>query len=146
MMTIGEKGLALLKSFENLKLEAYMPTPHDVPTIGWGHTRGVQMGQRISAATAERLLREDLLDAEAAVRRNVHVPLTQEQFDALASLAFNVEPALVSSTLLRKLNSGDYAGTAEEFPRWNKQGGKVLNGLTRRRAAERALFLSGSAS
>jgi lysozyme len=78
---------------------------------------------------------------EAGVKRLVKVPLAQGQFDALVSFSFNVGlGALGSSTLLRKLNAGDYRGAAAEFPRWNKAGGKVYEGLTRRRAAERSLF------
>ncbi|EDH9820259.1 TPA_asm: lysozyme, partial [Salmonella enterica subsp. enterica serovar Typhimurium] len=84
-----------------------------------------------------------LVGYENDVSRLVKVKLTQGQFDALVSFAYNLGArTLSSSTLLRKLNSGDYAGAADEFLRWNKAGGKVLNGLTRRREAERALFLS----
>ncbi len=97
----------------------------------------------IDEATAERLLNTGLDGYENDVSRLVKVKLTQGQIDALVSIEYNLgDRTLSSSTLLRKLNSGDYAGAADEFLRWNKAGGKVLNGLTRRREAERALFLS----
>ncbi|MEG5623927.1 lysozyme, partial [Enterobacter hormaechei] len=84
-----------------------------------------------------------LVSYESDVSRLVKVGLTQGQFDALVSFTYNLGArSLSTSTLLRKLNAGDYAGAADEFLRWNKAGGKVLNGLTRRREAERALFLS----
>jgi lysozyme len=119
-----------------------MPTPNDVPTIGWGHTKGVKMGDSCTIMQADEWLREDCRDAENEVNRCVRAIITQNQFDALVSFVFNIGgPNFRASTLLSKLNSGDYAGAAAQFPRWNKQGGVVLNGLTRRRAQEMALFL-----
>lgn len=137
----GPRGLALIKSFEGLRLQAYT-CPAGVLTIGYGSTGPhVRPGMRITEQQADALLLSDLSRFEAAVTGAVRVPLTQAQFDALVSFTFNVGvAALRSSTLLRKLNAGDYAGAAAEFARWNKAGGKVLAGLTRRRAAERALF------
>lgn len=146
---IGPAGLALIKRFEQLRLVAYLPTADDVPTIGWGHTAGVKLGDRCTEAQAEIWLLADCRGSEDAVNSLVKVPLTQGQFDALVSFVFNVGPdidadtiaeGLGDSTLLKKLNSGDYAGAANEFPRWNKQNGKVLRGLTLRREAERQLF------
>lgn len=97
----------------------------------------------IKQETAERLLKTGLVSYESDVSRTVKVGLTQGQFDATVSFTYNLGAgSLSTSTLLRKLNAGDYAGAADEFLRWNKAGGKVLNGLTRRREAERALFLS----
>lgn len=99
------------------------------------------MGQTITQQQADDYLRRDVRQFERAVARQVRVPLTQGQFDALVSFAFNLgEGALAQSTLLRLLNAGDYAGAAAQFDRWNKAGGRVLPGLVRRRAAERALF------
>jgi lysozyme len=139
---VGSAGLDLIKSFEKLRLVAYLPTKKDVPTIGWGHTRDVELGDTCTVAEADAWLAEDCADAERAVRKLVKLPITDNQFDALVSFVFNVgEPAFAKSTLLRKLNSGDYAGAASQFGRWNKQKGVVLNGLTRRRGMERALFL-----
>ena len=139
-LTIGEKGLELIKSFEGLRLRAYL-CPAKVWTIGYGHTGDVRGGQVITQSQADDLLKQDLRRFEIAVRKLVKVPLTQNQFDALVSFAYNVgEAALSRSTLLRKLNAGDLAGTKLEFAKWNKGGGKVLAGLTRRRADEANLF------
>lgn len=140
MMQISKAGLDLIKQFEGLYLNAYR-CPAGVPTIGYGHTAGVAMGQTITQQQADDYLRRDVRQFERAVSRLARVPLTQGQFDALVSFAFNLgEGALAQSTLLRLLNAGDYAGAAAQFDRWNKAGGRVLPGLVRRRAAERALF------
>lgn len=140
VMQISKAGLDLIKEFEGLYLKAYR-CPAGVPTIGYGHTAGVVMGQTITKQQADDYLRRDVRQFERAVARLVSVPLTQGQFDALVSFAFNLgEGALAQSTLLRLLNAGDYAGAAAQFDRWNKAGGRVLPGLVRRRAAERALF------
>jgi lysozyme len=137
------KNLSLIKKHEGLRLEAYLPTPNDVWTIGYGHTHTTKKGQKITEAQAEELLRRDIAWAEEAVNKLVVVPLTQNQFDALVSFVFNVGVGAFSkSTLLRLLNAKDYEGAANQFLRWNKQKGKVLNGLTKRREEERKLFLS----
>lgn len=142
-MKIGKQGLDLIKSFEGLELEAYMPTPIDVPTIGYGHTKTVEMGMKITEKQAEDLLKKDLAWVEAVIAKNVTVPLTQPQYDALCSFIYNLGGTnFKRSTLLKKLNNKAYRGAADELPRWNRQGSKVLRGLTRRREAERALFLS----
>lgn len=141
-MIISDKGMQLIKDFESLRLAAYL-CPANVWTIGYGHTKGVKRGDVINESIAERYLRTDLVQFEKDVNQLVKVPLTQGQYDALVSFAFNCgSRALSTSTLLRKLNSGDYEGAANEFKRWNKSGGKVLPGLTRRREMERRLFLS----
>lgn len=135
----------LIKYWEELRLEAYLPTPNDVWTIGWGHTKGVKKGDTITVEEAKDFLREDIAWAEAAVNDLVKVKLNQNQFDALVSFVFNVGTTnFKKSTLLKKLNAGDYNGAAEQFPRWNKQKGKVLNGLVKRRADEMQYFLSAS--
>lgn len=146
-MQISEKGIGLIKQFEGCKLTAYQDSV-GVWTIGYGWTQSVdgkqiRAGMTIKQETAERLLKTGLVSYENDVSRLVKVGLTQGQFDALVSFTYNLGVrSLSTSTLLRKLNTGDYAGAAEEFLRWNKAGDKVLNGLTRRREAERALFLS----
>ncbi|HCJ7417825.1 TPA: lysozyme [Enterobacter hormaechei subsp. xiangfangensis] len=146
-MQTSDKGIALIKEFEGCKLTAYQDSV-GVLTIGYGWTQPVdgkpiRAGMTIKQETAERLLKTGLVSYEGDVSRLVKVGLTQEQFDALVSFTYNLGArSLSTSTLLRKLNAGDYAGAADEFLRWNKAGGKVLNGLTRRREAERALFLS----
>ena len=146
-MQTSETGIALIKQFEGCKLTAYQDSV-GVWTIGYGWTQPVdgkpiRAGMTIKQETAERLLKTGLVSYESDVSRLVKVGLTQGQFDALVSFTYNLGArSLSTSTLLRKLNAGDYAGAADEFLRWNKAGGKVLNGLTRRREAERALFLS----
>ncbi|HAV1453484.1 TPA: lysozyme [Enterobacter hormaechei subsp. steigerwaltii] len=146
-MQTSEKGIALIKEFEGCKLTAYQDSV-GVWTIGYGWTQPVdgkpiRAGMTIKQETAERLLKTGLVSYESDVSRLVKVSLTQGQFDALVSFTYNLGArSLSTSTLLRKLNAGDYATAADEFLRWNKAGGKVLNGLTRRREAERALFLS----
>jgi lysozyme len=141
MLTLSPTGLALIQSFEGLRLRAYRDAT-GIPTIGYGSTRGVRLGMVITPEQATARLREDVADAEAAVRRLVTVPITQGQFDALVSFTYNLGAGnLAKSTLLELLNLADYAGAANQFPRWIKAGGKNLRGLVRRRAAERALFL-----
>lgn len=124
-------------------------------TIGYGDTGpDVREGLEITEAEAQARYAKRLAhDFEPAVRRAVGVPLTQRQFDALISIFYNVGPGApgrdgiarlasgAPSTLLRKLNAGDYAGAAEQFPAWNRSGGQVLKGLQRRREAERLVFL-----
>lgn len=145
-MQTSDKGIALIKQFEGCKLTAYQDSV-GVWTIGYGWTQPVdgkpiRAGMTINQETAERLLKTGLVSYESDVSRLVKVGLTQGQFDALVSFTYNLGArSLSTSTLLRKLNAGDYAGAADEFLRWNKAGGKVLNGLTRRREAERYLFL-----
>lgn len=149
-MITSEKGIRLIKQFEGCRLTAY-PDPRtggDPWTIGYGWThpvdgKPVKRGMTIDQATADRLLKTGLVGYENDVLKVAKVKLTQGQFDALVSFAYNVgSRAISTSTLLKKLNDGDIKGAADEFLRWNKAGGKVLNGLTRRREAERALFLS----
>ncbi|MEW8790363.1 lysozyme [Enterobacter kobei] len=146
MMQTSNKGIALIKQFEGCKLTAYRDSV-GVWTIGYGWTQPVdgkpiRAGMTIKQETAERLLKTGLVSYESDVSRLVKVGMTQGQFDALVSFTYNLGArSLSTSTLLRKLNAGDYAGAADEFLRWNKAGGKVLNGLTRRREAERDLFL-----
>lgn len=140
-MRTSQKGIDLIKKFEGCRLEAYR-CPAGVWTIGYGHTKGVKDGMKISWEQAEEFLREDLKIYEQAVERCVKVPLSQNQFDALVSFCYNCGgEALRTSTLLRLLNESKYSESAEQFLRWNKAGGKVLAGLTRRREEEREMFL-----
>jgi spore coat assembly protein SafA len=145
-MSLSPRGLNLIKGFEGLRLRAYQDSA-GVWTIGYGHTAGVRPGDRISQAQAEAFLRHDTGWAQQAVRDKVKVPLTQGQFDALTSFTFNLGAgALHGSTLLRKLNAGNYAGARAEFGKWVHAGGQRLEGLVRRRAAEAALFGSQAPS
>ena len=138
---INQAGIELLKRAEGLRLTAYKD-PVGIWTIGYGSTRNVKPGMRISAEEAEQLLKMDLWRFEKAVQVLTKVPLTDNQFSALVSFAYNIgENALAKSTLLRKLNAGDYQGAAKEFRRWVKAGGITLPGLVRRREAEMQLFL-----
>lgn len=149
---INKKALDLIKDFEGLRLYAYLD-PVNVWTIGYGHTSmagapKVTRGMRVSKEEAEEILKADLERVYIpAVRRHVKVPLNANQLGALVSFTYNLgETNFKGSTLLRKLNAGDYRGAANEFPRWNRAGGKVLNGLTRRRKAEKELFLTPTSS
>lgn len=143
-MNISQVGINLIKQFEGCILHAYKDAV-GVPTIGYGHTGAVYMNQKITQEEAETLLRHDLDEFEDGVARLVKVPLNQNQFDALVSFSYNVGLGNLSkSTLLKKLNEKDYVGAASQFALFNK--GRVdgvltvLPGLTRRRAAEAALF------
>lgn len=139
-MQTSKKGINLIKQFEGCRLTAYK-CPSGVYTIGYGHTKGVTKGQKISQERANSLLGQDIKEYENAVNRLVSAPLNQNQFDALVSFCFNCGVgAFKTSTLRKKLNAKDYKGAANEFPRWNKGGGKVLKGLVKRRAAEQKLF------
>lgn len=142
MRFINEQGLALVKEFEGCHLEAYI-CPAGVPTIGYGHTRSAKLGQTISQADADALLREDLADSEDVVDRLVTAPINDNQFSALVSFIFNIGAgAFERSTLLSMLNANAQSDiVAAQFLRWNKANGQELPGLTRRRHAEQALFL-----
>jgi lysozyme len=152
-MIISERGLDLIKDFEGYLRPlkdggciAYR-CPAGVWTIGWGCTKGVKAGMTWTKQQAVEGLRRELAECEAAVTRMVTAPIHQHQFDALVSFAYNCGiGALQKSTILRKLNRGDVEGAAAAFEMWNKAtvNGKrvVLRGLARRRAAEKALFLT----
>lgn len=147
-LTISPAGIALIKKWEGWYPKAYKD-PVGVWTIGWG-TTGVEArpGRTITKKQGEEFLRRDLEDEQENVRRLVKVPLTQYQFDALVSFAYNAGSGnLSSSTLLRLLNRGNYTGAAGQFIRWNKARSRetgewlTLNGLTARRKDEAALFM-----
>lgn len=143
-MRTNDEGIALIKQWEGLKLEAYL-CPANVWTIGYGHTRTARPGMKITAQEAERLLKDDLRKFETAVSNAVRIDLTENQFAALVSWTYNVgEGAMKSSTLIRKLNSGDYDSVPTELLKWNKVSGKVNRGLANRRAAEVGLWSKGS--
>jgi lysozyme len=144
-MHTSQRGIDLIKAAEGLRLVAYPdPATGAEPwTIGYGTTRGVMQGMRITAEQADQYLKSDVARFEPELANLVKVPLTQNQWDALMSFVYNLGSAnLASSTLLKLLNAGYYARAADQFPRWNKAAGKELPGLTKRRAAEQALFLS----
>jgi lysozyme len=153
-MRLSRRGAALIAQFEG-----FVPRPYDDAaghaTIGFGHllhkgavtAADVARWGTISRERGLKLLMEDAREAERAVREAIHVPLRQAQFDALVSFAFNVGTgAFASSTLVRKLNAGDARGAGDELLRWANAGGRVLEGLLRRRQAERALFESAGSA
>ena len=134
-------GIELIKEFEGGRQVAYQDSV-GVWTIGYGHTKDVYEGQLVIKKTCETMLAEDLEEFEDYVESYVKVELSQNQFDALVAWTFNLGPGnLRESTLLRKLNYGDYDSVPDEMRRWNKAGGKVLDGLVRRREAEAQLFI-----
>ena len=144
-MKISAKGINLIKEFEGVRLKSYK-CPAGVWTLGVGHTSAagppeVKPGMEITNAQAMKILANDLVKFEDGVDSLVKVPLKQNQFDALVSFAFNVGlGALGKSTLLRKLNAGQYEAVPAELMKWTKAGGKELPGLVRRRRAEAALW------
>ncbi len=130
----------LIKQFEGFRSAAYR-CPSGLLTCGWGHTFGVSGLTTCTAELAEEWLAEDLNNAAGTLVRLVRVPLTNNQRESILSFVFNTgETRFASSTLLRKLNAGDFSGAAAEFERWVHGGGRRLPGLAKRRAAERALF------
>lgn len=153
---VSARGIECIKHFESClepagdgRFRAYADPAHgwEVPTIGWGTViyedgRSVERGDIITQERADALLAWEAAEKAAGVSRLVKVRLNSDQFGALVSFAYNVGLGnLGSSTLLKKLNAGDYAGAADEFPKWNKASKKVLPGLVRRRKSERNLFL-----
>lgn len=138
---INQAGLNIVKHYEGCELEAYL-CPARVWTIGYGHTEGVRKGMVWTQTKADRQLEEDLRQFEEGIEEMVKVPISLNAFSSLVSLGFNIGlEALRGSTLMRKLNKGELGPASEEFARWNKSGAKILPGLTRRRLAERDLFL-----
>ena len=137
MRSINKAGIDLIKKFEGLKLEAYY-CPAGVLTVGYGHTgKDVKLYQKISAEQAEKLLDADLRKFEYGVSEALRVPVSDNQFAALVSFAFNLGlGALRKSTLLKKLNSGDYDAVPVELKKWVNVGGAPSLGLIRRRKAE----------
>lgn len=140
-LAISCAGLAAVTQQEGIRFNAYLDIA-GIPTICVGSTSNVKIGMRASQAECTRRLRTDMNYAEHSVRKCVRVPITQNQYDALASLVFNIGgSAFCNSALVRKLNSSDYSGAAREFPRWSYAAGKYSEGLNKRRLAEQAVFL-----
>ena len=145
----SKDGLHLTEGFEGVRLTAY-PDPAtggDPWTIGYGHTGPeVHSGMTITQEQAENYLAEDVKRAEADVNARLNVEVTQNEFDALVDFAFNCGCGnLNNSTLLKKLNAGDYEGAAQEFLKWDMAAGHHMAGLLRRRQAEELLFLKDMA-
>lgn len=143
-MNYSNDGLHLTEQFEGCKLVAYQDQG-GIWTIGYGHTKGVYAGMTCTTEQAEKWLRLDVEEAEEDVNRLVKVSLSQPQFDALVDFVFNLGGTkFASSTLLRLINAGNFKYASKEFERWNRAGGIVRDGLTRRRLAEKDLFLQGT--
>ena len=147
-MHINERGIEIVKSFEGISLKPYL-CPASVWTVGHGATVGSDGRpidpdmEPITEDEAEALLLRDLETSEGWVSRLIKTALTENQFSALTSFTFNVGAgALQRSTLRMKLNRGEVQGAADEFPKWKFANKRILAGLVRRRAAERALFLA----
>jgi lysozyme len=144
-MKTSQAGIDLIHSFESLRLEAY-PDPGSKDgkpwTIGWGSTGSdIGPGTAWTKDKADKRFASDLVKFENAVSSLVRVPLTQHQFDALVSFTYNLGiGSLRSSTLLKMLNAGDYHGAGLQILRWDKNDGRVMSGLTRRRKAELKMF------
>lgn len=142
MRVINVAGLNLIKSFEGFRAKPYQDSA-GVWTIGYGHTRGVSEAYpEITIEQAEDLLASDLTAAESAVEHFIHVPLNENQYAALVSLVFNAGTGPLLKSLGKFLNGKSYGAAAEEFAKWRIAGGTVSDGLVRRRAAERKLFLT----
>ncbi len=139
-MTPSQWLYDFLKTYERFRPTAYLPTRNDRWTVGYGHTTGVKEGDTCSLAQAEEWLHQDIVNAVHLVSTRVTVPLTQNQFDALVSLIFNCGEEPLDKTLGHLLNAGDYVGAAAQFRRWDRQAGKELPGLEKRRIAEAARF------
>ena len=143
VLALSLAGTVFIQSLEGTKNVAYLDSV-GVPTICTGSTRAVRIGQVASDAECAARLKEDTSSAGAALKRGVTVPVTQEQYDALLSLVFNIgEGAFMRSTLLVRLNAGRCTEAADQFLRWDYAGGQRLRGLSKRRQAERNLFLKG---
>lgn len=141
-MRTSPKGILLIKKHEGFRPTAYKPTKADVWTIGYGHTHGVKEGDTCTVSQADAWLYDDVREAELSIT-NIGRPLTQNQFDALVSFAYNLGPGpLTHSGLHDALMQNDNQKAADELLKWIYQGKSVLHGLTVRRADERALFLA----
>lgn len=154
-MRPSQRCYEIIKEFESFSAKPYK-CPAGLWTIGFGHTKDVTADMPpVRMDEAEVLLAHDVSDAFSVVTQNVKVPLTQGQLDALTSFVFNVGPGKKGikdgfvqlktgepSTMLKKLNAGNYKGAGDEFLKWTKGGGRVLGGLVKRRAIEMAVFNS----
>ena len=136
-LTLSASALVGIAVHEGYRGEAYIPVKGDVPTIGFGTTDGVKPGDTIEPVQALVRKLADVQRFEGALKQCVRVPLHQHEYDAFLSLAFNIGPgAFCGSTLVRRLNAGDYAGACAEILRWDRFRGEPLRGLTMRRQAE----------
>lgn len=141
-LSVSIACLASIASFEGFRGTAYRD-PVGIPTIGYGETKGVKMGDKITQREALDRLKVSADEHGQGISRCIQVPLYQNEYDAYVSFAYNVGvEKFCKSTLVKKLNAGDYAGACKELLKWNKAGGRVLPGLTRRRQSEYKLCSS----
>ena len=143
-MKISKAGLDIIKQYEGCRLTSYK-CPAGVWTVGFGWTEGVTPGMTITRAQAEELLTRGVVQYEKAVQDAIgDAKTSQNQFDAMVSLCYNIGPAnFRKSSVLREHKEGKFAAAADAFLMWNKAAGKVLSGLVKRREAERSLYLGG---
>ena len=140
-MQLSKTGIELLKHFEGCELKAYQDSV-GVWTIGYGHTKGIYEGLEITQSEAEKMLIDELPEYEGYITDKVVPMLQQHEFDALVCWVYNLGPTnLSSSTMLKKLNAGEFKEVPFQMKRWDKAGGQPLLGLTRRRNAEAVLFI-----
>jgi lysozyme len=136
-LSLSASALVGIASWEGFRSNAYIPIPGDVPTIGFGTTAGVKMGDTIDPVKALQRKIVDISKFEGALKECVTVPLAQHEYDSYLSLAYNIGPtAFCNSTLVKKLNNQDYEGACKEILRWNRASGRVVQGLVNRREAE----------
>lgn len=144
LLTASAVGFVGLMGYEGYTDRAVIPIPGDVPTIGFGTTEGVKIGDRTTPQAALARALRDVQKFEGALKRCVKVPLHQHEYDAYLQLAYNIgEGAFCGSTLVRKLNAGEYTAACSEILRWNKVGGREVRGLTLRRQSEYRLCMKG---
>ncbi len=137
-------AVAVVGGSEGLRLRAYIPIPGDVPTVCYGETRGIRMGMSFTKPQCDAMLVKALDDFANTVERCAKQPMGDQQYVAHLSLAYNIgKGAYCKSTVVRLHNAGDRRGSCRAFEMWNKAGGRVVAGLTRRRAEERELCLAG---
>lgn len=136
-LTLSAVALVGIALHEDFTSNAVIPVPGDKPTIGFGTTDGVKLGDKITPPKALQRALQDIQQYEGAIKRCVRVPLHQYEYDAYTSLTYNIgQGAFCGSTLVRKLNALDYEGACKEILRWDRFQGKPLAGLTKRRQAE----------
>ena len=143
-LSLSAAGLVGIAGYEGYSDEAYIPIPGDAPTIGFGSTEGVKMGDTITVPQALERLSRDVGEAEDCVNNAIRVRISQKTYDALVSLAYNIGcKNFSSSTLVQKFNSGDLVGGCKEIKRWVFSGGEKVKGLERRREIEYQSCLEG---
>lgn len=143
-LALSASGLIGILGYEGYSETAYIPVPGDVPTIGFGSTKGVKLGDRITPEKAVERAYRDIMDTETAIHKCVDVPLSQGEYDAYTSLAYNIgTSAFCNSTLVKKLNARDYEGACAELRRWVYVKGKKSQGLVNRREKEYRMCIGG---